>query len=470
MQTRSHSAFVQQAIDWGVYFSWLIFFSFLFTRHVPWRDEWQPWLVSAYTENWRTFFTVIRYERHPPLQYLLNKLLLTLVAPTNPLAFRLLPAAFTIVNVYILLFRARLARPWVYLVPFGALLLREYGLLARCYPMGLCFVLLAALAYRKERLAWAYACLAVAAGFHLLFTLFAGAFLFSELWRRRSGWPLWICSAVVGGFFLFQLAPADSVFNSALRLDPLTILKRFLGYWLYGLSGLTDPFHVYRWNGNLWKSASWLAPVIGVPLLIFSFREFWRIGWVAWLLTLPVFLLLSAYGLGDLRHVGYVYVILLFFAIARPTYPQLLWRALSLLMVVASAQWLLAWRPWQNPPAFDLSGAGELRAFLAGQRKTTFVTEHQWLYLPVSAITGQAVYNIPEDRWLAYPYFRMVPRVNNLEQWCTRDLPAFRASHPGRVVVVAAKSASLPMSCAGRKIFESSRPELVDESFTLYLL
>ncbi len=126
-------------LDWVVFLVWMSFFILCLKQHVPWRDEWQSWLVSIHTRTVSEFFNAIRYERQPPLLYVLLRILYEITGSSEKWVFQSLTAVFSVASAAMILFGFQLKRPLKYLIIFGILFFFEYGVVSRCYALGVFF-------------------------------------------------------------------------------------------------------------------------------------------------------------------------------------------------------------------------------------------------------------------------------------------------------------------------------------------
>ena len=70
----------------------------LISRHVLWRDEAQAWLIARDSHSLRDLLTLVHYEGHPPLWYLL--LFLVTRATQRPEAMQWLQLAMAAATLF----------------------------------------------------------------------------------------------------------------------------------------------------------------------------------------------------------------------------------------------------------------------------------------------------------------------------------------------------------------------------------
>src|SRR5688572_1849741 len=109
------------------------FLVFCATRHEPWRDEYQTFLVATRTENWAEFWIATRYERTPPLHFLIQRALWPIAEGwISPRAFiRAVTIPFSLATFWLLLFRFRFPAALAILLAANVYFFREWGVLSR---------------------------------------------------------------------------------------------------------------------------------------------------------------------------------------------------------------------------------------------------------------------------------------------------------------------------------------------------
>ncbi|MCM2279313.1 MAG: hypothetical protein NDJ89_14655 [Oligoflexia bacterium] len=475
---------------------WCATFLFLSAKHVPWRDEFQSWLVSTRTADWSAFFETVRYERHPPLHYLLERGVFRLLEllqgwglplqPWDPFWFRALTSLFSAGTVAILLFGFQAPLLFGIGVPSGILFLLDYGIISRTYIIGIFFLFAAALARARKRPGLFALFLLLSAGTHLYFTLICGAIYLLHLWDSRqelvrgtTARKATTALVLLGfaGVLLYQAPPPDSYFPTHASLSRLS-LRALAGYLVYGLTGLDSAWGTFRWNQ---AGLHWLFIFPVIFLLRHMRREGFPLGRYFLIAAMPLGIMSLAYA-PALRHVGVLWVLLLALLmlngppgttqlkVPRATY------VFIALMALSSARWLVSWAPWKETPAFDLSGQQELSAAL-GARLTpgasVLAVANDAIYFPVMGALNIEVFHVPREKTLAHPYFRTSEHKTDLHRWCATGGPArLAATLPGKTVYLGLAHGETPPEACGNteKIFESSRPIMTDEAYAVHRL
>ncbi len=115
---------------------WLTHFLFVFftaSRHEPWADESQAWLLSRDVSLFQLIFERIRYEGTPPLWHILIMPFAKMGAPVAFLSY--LGAAFSSFAVFLFLRLRNLPTYMVLMVPFSYYIAFQYAVVARSYVL-----------------------------------------------------------------------------------------------------------------------------------------------------------------------------------------------------------------------------------------------------------------------------------------------------------------------------------------------
>ncbi len=131
---------------------YMLLLGFVLSRHEPWFDEAQAWLMARDLPYGDLVFRWMRYEGHLPLWHLL----LSIPAKAGvPYEWGLKSVNFLCASAAtaILLLRAPFPRPAKLLLPFTYFLFYQYGVISRCYSLLMLALWLSAAFYaaRHER-------------------------------------------------------------------------------------------------------------------------------------------------------------------------------------------------------------------------------------------------------------------------------------------------------------------------------
>lgn len=119
------------------------------TRHEPWADEGQAWLIARDLPWLRMVFSELRYEGHPTLWYsILWPLIHGLHLPYSALGY--VGAAFGLAGVTVLVLLAPFPRCLRYLMATSFFFAYPYAVVARSYNLMPVLAFLAAYFYRQR--------------------------------------------------------------------------------------------------------------------------------------------------------------------------------------------------------------------------------------------------------------------------------------------------------------------------------
>lgn len=111
---------------------YIVLISVTISKHEPWADEAQAWLLARDSNPFELLFMNLRYEGHPPLWYLI------LMIPSKILPYRIISvisAIIAISGVCILLYRSSFPKIVKLLLPFSYFVFYQYGVIARSYVL-----------------------------------------------------------------------------------------------------------------------------------------------------------------------------------------------------------------------------------------------------------------------------------------------------------------------------------------------
>jgi hypothetical protein len=292
-------------------FAFLLYASLLalvISRHEPWADEAQAWLMARDLSLFDLFVRYLRYEGSPGLWHLLLMGPAKLGLPYGAMSV----LSGLIATAGILLFLTRSKVPFVLrlLLPFSFILLYQYAVVARSYVL-LPLLLFAIAAIYRERarriaLFTLLLCLLANANLHGMLIALSLALIYAlqacRRWRametaarRRHVAALAVFGTVMSLLVLQLFPPADSAFAAGIRPDVLKELV-FQGM-VFGPGSLS--LHGVHW--------------LSIPILAISLVWFWRHR-VLWEYALPVggLLLLFALKYVAAYHQGVLFVLWVF--------------------------------------------------------------------------------------------------------------------------------------------------------------
>ncbi len=121
--------------NWILYLVFLLYTILIIvaaTRHEPWADEAQAWLLARDSSLFGLLFKNLHYEGHPPLWHLI------LMLPSRILPYRFMSVISILIamtGVYILLRRSPFPKIVKIFLPFSYFLFYQYGVIARNYVL-----------------------------------------------------------------------------------------------------------------------------------------------------------------------------------------------------------------------------------------------------------------------------------------------------------------------------------------------
>jgi len=249
--------------------AFVILMAIAISRHEPFTDEGQAWLIARDASPWRVMFHFCRYEGHPCAWYLL--LMIPAKLHLSYVAMSIISGVIATVSAYLILWYAPFPAYVTALLPFTYFFFYQYGVVARGYVLGALLLLLAAMRYRfrYEHPYQFIAILCVLANVTIPATLISiGILIASSVDLRRRWGDLGratrnaqkICYLIFAAnlaFVILQMWPAaDSTTNPVTVVSAGNFWNIFINYFLRG------PFTQY-----------WF---ITLPALIVSLVWFWR--------------------------------------------------------------------------------------------------------------------------------------------------------------------------------------------------
>ncbi len=465
----------------GILILWLTVLFISLKAHTPWRDEYQSWLVSTRTPDLTSFFDGIRYERHPPLHYLLQRGMARFVPSSlewSPkIAIEAITVPFSVGAAIILIFAVGLTPIQSFLLIFGPYFFREFSLISRCYALGLFFLLAATALAQRKRYSFSYAALALGSLTHLLFSWVCGAiFVLLALGDRRRFRDVnfYLSGLILLGAAALQIPPADSLFTSSPRLDHKSIFGAFK-ILTQSLWGLEKVWSEYQWNTQ--PLATDITVVLLIPALMII-RSRLNLSRFLWVCLPPVVLIASTYA-GSTRYLGVTFFgfVACHLIFARPS-ADYRWRdpltVFPAVALVSTLYWWLSWGPYKDRPNFDFSATRELIEKTQNLvSEGVLLVENDVYFFSWMAETKSTFFNMRRDELARYPHFKTIEyKFADAPSWCDLRLADFKKKHAGKNLYFGStKDSQFPKECGpAKKIFSSTRRSVTDESFDLYLL
>lgn len=240
----------------------------LIASHDYFVDEWQALQIAVQSPDLPALLGNLRYEGHPPLWYLLLRVLGQIVGPAHALmAASLLCSLATIAIVAI---RAPLPRGARLALLIGEPLLFEFGTVARSYALGVTLTFLCLAFWQRRRAVWCILALLPLVDFVFgLMALGLIALLVVERGREAIWIPGAAIFAVASAFAAWSVIPAPD-FVSVYR--PTTGVEEF-ARWAnqLGMVGLPVQWdHAPLW-GVPWNTP--FTPLLGAAYLLVVFHQ-----------------------------------------------------------------------------------------------------------------------------------------------------------------------------------------------------
>ncbi len=475
-----------------LFFSLSLFILFCSSQHLPWRDEYQTFLVATRPHSFSEFWTAVRYERTPPLHYLILRytwpLFENFLDPRLFIQWISLP--FSFLTLWLFTFRFRFSLLGVFFLGLNLFFFREWGVISRSYALGGAFLFLSLDFYVRGKKEVSRVMLLASASTHLLFFAGCGALLFLEYFsllksegsRFFRRWDFWLVAIIGGILFIQQIPPEGSTFNTHLVWPGIKGL--FLGLFKYFAVIIFPLEHSLSktWNWSWYWNHMPISSVFGLPALVFiflAFREDKRIRFHLFFTISPI-LFIYFFGFSPLlRHCGVLYAFLLYFWIRHRemlrfsdsfTRKKIIFRDLLFTFgpAISTVYWLIVWNPVY--PKFDFSDAPRIATLVAEAPRT--LSPRSYLLFSAMAESGKSVFDLGSGSWISYPFFRTGGVPVSFSDLCNGKNNRIQIQ-PSDIFIGGLDEKEFIRnsihSCPGwKQIYETDRKIATDESFIVF--
>jgi hypothetical protein len=461
---------------------------FCASRHAPWRDEFQTFLVATRVDSFSEFWMATRYERTPPLHYaglaLLWPLFREILEPRTFISC--VTILFSLLTAFLLLFRLRFPLWIAFLSLFGIFFFREWGVISRSYGIGAALLFLSLDLKLRGRKGWGSFFLALAGMTHTLFLAGCGVLFAFELWERlrtrerfeRADIGTVLATVLFTIAAIHQVPPKDTLFASDLYWPGAV---RFVGRWFQNLGVVFLP--IERANFQTWRTGEgWIWNQVPIrfgwgvavfALLVAEFRRARGALWRFFAATAPLFLIFICAQGGAFRYYGVVFAIFLYLW-AESEARRLVsanWKSFALFVVPAlsTVSWLVIWNPIR--PRFDFSDAPRVASRVDEESRTVFALQSH-LAFSVMAATGKSIYDLALGRFVEYPLFRSSSVLSEpLKAVCSPE-PLLEIKAGDFILVSLGDLGSLETlrtRCPGwKEVYRTTGSIVTDERFVLF--
>jgi hypothetical protein len=389
-------------------------------------------------------------------------------------------------------------------VPFSVFVLREYGVISRCYGAGLFLAALAVVAHQRGRFFWAWMALLIAGTSHTIWFLIAAGIGACLLWEKRREWrrgvrdPLFwlgfvgtVCVLVIVG--ANQWPPHDTMFGARIETWWLRVVSQAMSALARGFIGIESFKSPFKWNSGEFHIGQGLLVVIALCLHTRDHGFAWKR--YAWVIFPSLLIFGAVYGPAH-RQTGLLWMAFwlvgLFFPVPRPAGARgRIWvsrAAFAVLPVLASLHWVVRWQPWGHPPAFDQSDSGAVVEWVRAEEARTGKKAH-WMgrsgeFVMFSVMgrlggpAGEPFFDPAYRKWLRYPRFARVDRPTPalwLWDWAEacreRSAEFSRLKSEGMLLAIFQQGygAPPPAKCGrSEKVYTTTRPVASDEYYEIY--
>lgn len=360
---------------------------------------------------------------------------------------------------------------------FGPILIREFGVVSRCYVLGAFFVMLGCVLIRRKHTNAGLIAFLIGAFSHLLFTWVSFSLTIAFLVQTHRS-KSFIKPIVIFLLYIFavmiQIAPKDTSLpsTSLVNLETLWVTIKSFNQMLWGIERVWKD---YQWNTR--PLANDLPAALLIPAL-YMIKQRTSLVNALFISLPPVALVATAYAVNT-RYLGVAYFGLLACFVlferkhAKPRSrlldPILMFSATALISTVG---WVVMWKPWSKHE-FEFSGTRELISKnLIDPVNDILVTEPDDIYLTWMAETNSQVFNSQRNKWLRYPHYKKSEYLyKDLDTWCAAELTNLRDKYRSRRIFFGVKKGRLPpQKCGHLKLaYSTDIRTATDETFDIYI-
>jgi len=212
--------------------SLLIFQTIYLLNHHFWRDEAQAWLISRDAISFPDLLSKLEYEGHPPLWYLLIKILNYGLHDVNVL--KILQGGTNLWFAFLLLTDKKLSTLKIIAILSSFYILIGYSSVSRPYMLGICLVYSAIRSFESKKHTYGVICFCLTVYTHILFFPIATALIVYYLTKTKSisfrtFSALFFMLSIFVNFEVIRLKP-DSNFKLRFNFELLGIPIKFFNF------------------------------------------------------------------------------------------------------------------------------------------------------------------------------------------------------------------------------------------------
>ncbi|MBK5092742.1 MAG: hypothetical protein JJE48_04400, partial [Actinobacteria bacterium] len=270
------------------------------SKHEPWRDEAQSWLIARDANPVELFTRYLRYEGHPFLWYLILMIPAKLGLPY--ITMSIISAAIASCTVYLILWHSPFPNYIKVLLPFSFLFFYQFAVVARSYVLIPLLLFFIAIIYKEktERFYLFIVLLCLLANVSLHGIVIAVSFLFIhalELSRKWSALSKTLKKKQIIGYLIFFLV----MIFIAITLWPPSDINPSV--WIR--SALTPGQSLNESMTNVW----FYSLIALVPILLWIFLRGLTLEYVLPTMSIMLFFSIVYYSA---YHAGILFFLLIF--------------------------------------------------------------------------------------------------------------------------------------------------------------
>jgi hypothetical protein len=297
-----------------IFIAYLVLLAAVVSRHEPWMDEAQAWLLAKDASLAEIFLTYLRYEGSPGLWHLILSIPARMGLPY--FTINVLSASAAALAVWLFLRRSPFPPVVKILFPFSYFILFQYAVVARNYCLVAPLLFLIAVKFKtklEKPIAFSFL-LALLANVSAHTFLIAGAIFAAHLVDVAKAWKTLDKAVRIKQLMAALLLGATAVF---IILTLLPASDHFLGdanNW-----SVTHFFYVCQWSISsalvFDESSRFVMVQIWLSLIVFFITVIWlRQKKVTLFYLFPLFLILALFSVRywNLWHVGILFFLWIF--------------------------------------------------------------------------------------------------------------------------------------------------------------